>query len=156
MTTVFYAWLYDSFIEIQSNVRRKKLHWTNRDFNFLGGGFNNRVNKRAPIQLRIVRIGSQSQHLKTWFFCKSKSIPFHTSSTSVIIPVKQNQLSFSTMKSTSHFLILSTVSCRSALSSEANASFCRRSDAWSHLEKRVVSTESNITRQYYKLTSGRS
>ena len=35
MTTVFHAWLYGRFIEIQSNLRRKKLHKTNQGSNFL-------------------------------------------------------------------------------------------------------------------------
>ena len=38
------------------------------------------------------------------------------------------------LKSTSHFLPQSTVSCRSDSSSEANSSYCHRSNAWSHLE----------------------
>ena len=51
---------------------------------------------------------------------KNRPIYFHITSTSVIRQVKQNQLSFS--------------------SSEANYSSCQRSDAWSHLMKRVVSS----------------
>ena len=34
MTTVFHGRTYDGFIEIQSNLRRKKLHRTNKDSNF--------------------------------------------------------------------------------------------------------------------------
>ena len=35
MTTVFHTWSYDRFIEIQSNLRKKKLHRTNQGSNFL-------------------------------------------------------------------------------------------------------------------------
>ena len=52
MTTVFHTWLYGKFIEIQSNLRRKKLYRTNQGSNFLGGSFSNRDNVRAPIQFR--------------------------------------------------------------------------------------------------------
>ena len=33
MTTLFHGWLYGRFIEIQSNLRRKKLHRINQGFN---------------------------------------------------------------------------------------------------------------------------
>ena len=49
MTTVFHALPYNTFIEIQSNLRRKTLHRTNKD------------NIRALIQFRRKR---QPQHLK--------------------------------------------------------------------------------------------
>ena len=52
MTTVFHTWPYGRFIEIQSNLRRKKLHRPNQGSNFLGGSFSNRDNARAPIQFR--------------------------------------------------------------------------------------------------------
>ena len=61
MTTVFHAWLYSRFIEIQSNLRRKKLHRMNPGSNFLGGSFSNMDNVRVPIQFRTE---SQVQHLK--------------------------------------------------------------------------------------------
>ena len=83
------------FIEIQSNLRRKKLHRTNQGSNFLGGSFNNRDNVRAPVQFRRE---SQPQHLKRWFFLKNRPIHFHINSTSVIRPVKRNQLSFSSIE----------------------------------------------------------
>ena len=51
MTTVFHAWPYGRFIEIQSNLTRKKIHRSNQCFNFLGGSFNKRDNIRAPIQI---------------------------------------------------------------------------------------------------------
>ena len=52
---------YGRFIEMQSNLRRKKLHRTNQGSNFLGGSFSNRDNARAPIQFRRER---QPQYLK--------------------------------------------------------------------------------------------
>ena len=102
MTTVFHTWLCGRFIEIQSNLRRKKLHrmnqgsnflagsFSNRDnqgSNFLGGSFSNRDNVRASIQFRRE---SQPQHLKRLFFLENRPIHFHINSTSVIRPVKQN------------------------------------------------------------------
>ena len=47
---------------------------------------------------------------------------------------------FPALKSTSHFLPQFTVSCRSDSSSEVNSSCCHRSDAWSHLVQRIVSS----------------
>ena len=71
MTTVFHTWLYGKFMEIENNLRRKKLHRTNQGSNFLGGSFSNRDNVRALIQFR------------------RESQPQSTSiSTSVIRPVK--------------------------------------------------------------------
>ena len=52
MTTVFHAWPNCRFTEIQSNLRRKKLHKTNQGFNFLGGSFSNKDNVRAPIEFK--------------------------------------------------------------------------------------------------------
>ena len=40
------------FIEIQSNLRRKKLHKTNQGSNLLGGSFSNRDYLRGSIQFR--------------------------------------------------------------------------------------------------------
>ena len=42
--TVFHAWPYGRFLEIHSNLRRKKLHRTNQGSNFLGGTLSNRNN----------------------------------------------------------------------------------------------------------------
>ena len=61
MTTVFHAWPYGRFIEIESNLRRKKLHRTNQGPNLIGGSFSNRDDVRAPIQFGRE---SQPQHLK--------------------------------------------------------------------------------------------
>ena len=61
MTKVFHVWSYGGFIEIHSNLRRKKLHRMNHGPNFLGDSFSNRDNVRASIQFRRE---SQPQHLK--------------------------------------------------------------------------------------------
>ena len=44
--------IHGRFIEIQSNLMRKKLHRTNQGSNFLGGIFGNIDNVRAQIQFR--------------------------------------------------------------------------------------------------------
>ena len=71
MTTVFYAWPNHRFIEIQSNLRRKKLHRLNQGFKFPGARFSRRDNLRALIQFRRE---SQPQHLKEDF--SSRTDPF--------------------------------------------------------------------------------
>ena len=88
MTTVLHARPYGRFIEIHKNFRRKKLHRTNQELNFLGNSFSNRDNVRVPIQFERER---QPQHLK-------RPIHFHINSTSVIKPVKRNELSFSSIE----------------------------------------------------------
>ena len=93
MTTVFHTCLYDRFIEIQSNLRRKKLHQrTNQGSNYLGGSFSNRDHVRSPIQFQRE---SQPLYLKILFFLKNRLILFYINTTSVIRPVKQNYLGFS-------------------------------------------------------------
>ena len=61
MTTVFHAYMCGRFIEILSNLGRKKLHRTNQGSNFLGGSFGKKDDIKPPIQFR--RKG-QPQHLK--------------------------------------------------------------------------------------------
>ena len=97
MTAVFHAWLYDRFIEIQSNLRRKKLNRTNQGSNLLGGSFSKRDNIRAPIQFSEE---SQHQHFKTSIFSGpiNRPIHFHINSTSAIRPVKWNQSSSSSIE----------------------------------------------------------
>ena len=53
ITTVFHTWPCGRFIEMQSNLRRKKLHRTNQGYNFLGGSFSNRDNVRAQSNLEV-------------------------------------------------------------------------------------------------------
>ena len=72
MATVFRAWAYCRFIEIQSNFRWKKLHRTNQSSNFLGGSFSNRDNVRSSIQFRRE---DQPQHLKRWFLNSQEHLP---------------------------------------------------------------------------------
>ena len=57
---------YCNFIEIvkpwiKSNLRRKKLHGTNKGSNFLGCSFSSRDKLRVPMQFRRE---SQAKHLK--------------------------------------------------------------------------------------------
>ena len=87
MTTVFHTWSYVRVIEIQSNLRRKKLHRTNQGLYYLGSSFSNRNNVRAPIQFRRK---SQSQHLKRCFFHQNRPMLFKINSCSVFRLVKQN------------------------------------------------------------------
>ena len=47
----FHVWSYGRFIEIQSNLRKKKLYRTNQGSNFLGSRFSNRDNVRAQSNL---------------------------------------------------------------------------------------------------------
>ena len=44
MSRVFHAKPYGRFIEIKSNLKRKKLHGMDQGLNFLGGSFSNRIN----------------------------------------------------------------------------------------------------------------
>ena len=74
MTTVFHAWPYSRFIEIQSNLRRKNRHRANQGSNFLGGTFSNRDNERAPIQFRTE---SQSHTIKDKFSSRTDPSILH-------------------------------------------------------------------------------
>ena len=57
MIPVFQAWLCVRFIEIKSNLRRKKVHRTNQGSNFLGGQFwqyrSNLEEKVNPSMLKV-------------------------------------------------------------------------------------------------------
>ena len=54
MTTVLhYERLCGRIMKIKSNLRRKTLHRTNEDSNFLVDSFSSRDNRRTPIQLPI-------------------------------------------------------------------------------------------------------
>ena len=57
--------------------------------------FNNKDNVRAPIQFRRE---NQPLHLERSFSLKERSTHFNTNSTSVIRPVKRNQLGFSSIE----------------------------------------------------------
>ena len=126
MTTVFDTWLYGRFIKIQSNLRRKKLHRSNQGSNFLGGSFSNRDNVGAPFQIEKK---VNPRILKDDF--SSRTDPSIFTSIAPVFLDRSNETCwvFPALKSTSHFLPQSTVSCRSDSSSEANSSCCHRSDA---------------------------
>ena len=100
MAIVFYAQLYGRFIETKSSLGRKEIHRAIQSYNFLGDSFSNREDVPTPIQLRRKR---QPQHLKRWFFLKSKSIFFTSIAPVLPRPVKR-KLSCSALKSASHFL----------------------------------------------------
>ena len=51
MTTVFHAWLYGRFAEIQSKLKRKKLNTSYQSSNIFGGNFSNRDNIRGQSNL---------------------------------------------------------------------------------------------------------
>ena len=106
MATVFHAWPYGRFIEMQNNLRKKKDR-INQGSNFLGGSFGNIDNVIVPIQFRRE---CQPQHLKILFFHKNRL---------VVSPA---------LKSTSGFLLHSTVSHSSDSSSDVNSSCCHRLD----------------------------
>ena len=78
--------------------------------------------------------------LKNDFF--SRTDPSIFTSIAPVLVDRSNETSwvFPAFISTSYFLSQSTVSCRSDSSSEANSSCCHISDAWSHLEYRIVSS----------------
>ena len=82
----------------------------------------------------------QSQHLKDYF--SSRTVPSIFTSIEPVSLDQSNKTSwvFLALKSTRHFLPQSTVFCRSDSSSETNSSCYYISDAWSHLELRVVSS----------------
>ena len=95
MTSVFHTWSYGRFIEIQSNLRSKKLHRTSQGSDFLGGSFSNRDNIRAPIQFR--RDG-QLQHLKRWFFLENIPIHFHINTPVLLDRSNETSLVFSSIE----------------------------------------------------------
>ena len=50
MTTVIHTWPQGRFIEIKSNLGRRKSQRINKGSNFLGGNFSNRDNVRANLE----------------------------------------------------------------------------------------------------------
>ena len=108
MTTVFHKWPYGRLTEIQSNLRRKRLHRTNQGSNFLGGSFSNRDNVRVPIQFRRE---INPSILKDDFSSRTDPSIFTS-----IAPVLLDR--------SGEFLPQSTVSCRSDSSTEATSSSC--------------------------------
>ena len=130
MTTIFHAWSYGWFTEIQSYLRRKKLHRMNRGSSFLGGSFNNQDNVRTPIQFN-------PNILKDDFSSRTDP-PIFTSILPLLIDCSNKTTwVIPPLKSTSRFLPQSTMPHKPDSSSEANSSCCHRY-AWSHLEQRVA------------------
>ena len=107
MTTVFHVKPSGAFIEIKSNLRRKKLCRTNWSSNFLGGSFSNRDNVRAPFQLTREK---QPQHLTKVF--SSRIDPFISTSIAPVLLDWTNEKSwvFPALESTNQFLSQSSVS----------------------------------------------
>ena len=124
MTAVFHARLYGRFIEIQRNLRRKKLRRTNQGSNFLGGSFSNRDNVRVQ---SILDKKVNSSIFKDDF--SSGPFLFTSIAPELLDQSKETSCVFPALTSTSHFLPQTTVSHRSDSSSEANSSCCHRLDA---------------------------
>ena len=96
----------DRFIEIQSNLRRKKLHSMSQGSNVLSDNFSNSDNLKVPIKFRRA---TQSQLLfffffLSFFFFKNRPIHFHINSNRVIRLVEKNKMTFPAFKSVSLFL----------------------------------------------------
>ena len=89
MTKLFHARSGSRFIEIQSNLfRKKKFYRTNQGSKFLGVSFRNRDNVRAVTQFRRER---QPQHLKI-DFC-SRTDPSSFTSIAPVLLDQSNQTS---------------------------------------------------------------
>ena len=116
--------------------RRKKLHRTNQSSNLLWGSFSNR-DVTAPIHLEEKVNPTIIKH-----DFSSRTDPSIFTSTASVLFNQSNKTSwvFLALKSISHFLSQFTMSCWSGSSSETYSSCFHRSDAWSHLESRVVSS----------------
>ena len=77
---VIYAWSYGRIIDIQSNLRRKKLHRTNQGSIFLGGSFSNRYNVRVKyltwnsIRPKFAKNTSMQNPVKSLKYIKSHSL----------------------------------------------------------------------------------
>ena len=117
------------FIELQSNLGRKKLHRANQDSNFLEGSFSNRDNLRVPIQFRRE---SQPSVLREGFSSRTDQSIFTLIAT--VSWDQSNETSWVDISIDINKPLPAPVSHRSDSSSEANSSCCHRSDAWSYLE----------------------
>ena len=94
MTTVFHARQCGRFIELQSSLRKKKLHRANQGFNFPRGSSSSNIdNVGAPISLEEKENSIILKHEWTHSL-KNGSIHFHINNISVIRLVRQNKLSF--------------------------------------------------------------
>ena len=93
---------------------------------------------QTPIQ---VPNESQSQYCKRWFFFKGRPIHFHDNSTRVVWMSKLSKSSFSSFKITSSCPIHSVSKILLKLKSQLRLlPCCHKSETWSHLELRVLSS----------------
>ena len=101
MTTVFHRCLYGRFIEIQSNLRRKKVHRANEDSNFFGRGFRRESNLEEKFNPSIIK-----------YDFSSRTDPSISTSIAPVFLDQSNEISwvFLALNSTSQFLSQSTVS----------------------------------------------
>ena len=88
MATLFHAWLYGRFIEIQNNLMRNKFHRTSQNSYFLGASFSNRDNVKPPFNLEEK---VNPSILKDYFSSRTDL----SNEVSQVLPA---------LKSTSHFL----------------------------------------------------
>ena len=91
MKAVFHTWPYGRFLEINSNLERKKFLRTNQGSNFSQGSFSNRDNATALIKFRRE---SQPQHLKRWYFISSRTDPSIFTSIAPVFLDRSNETSW--------------------------------------------------------------
>ena len=129
MTRIFHGRSYDTFIEIKSNPRRKKLHRMNKASNFNGGSVSGRDNIRASIRFK-----KKSNHK---ILKDSSSLKTEASIFTSIAPELSNRSNKTSWGFFQHEINNSltgavlSVAHRSYSSSEAIC--CHKSDASSHL-----------------------
>ena len=109
MTTVFHVWPYGGFIEIQRNLRKKKLHRTNQSSNFLTDSCSNRV-PQSSLEEKV-----NPSTLKDEF--SSRADPSIFTSVAPVLLEQSNSTSwvFPALKSTSHLLPSKFVNSRQML-----------------------------------------
>ena len=134
MATVFQTRPSGRFIEIKSQLRRKKLYRTNQGSNFFGDSFSNRDNLGVLIQFRGE---TKSQHVKRWYFFKNRTI---TSKGKELDWPNQTSWVFQHWYQQVASLLHSTECRRSDSSLQGNSTSCHKSDTWSHLDESVVSS----------------
>ena len=140
MTTIFDAWVYDRFIEIQSNLGRNNLYRTNEGSDIFGASFSNRDTVRPTVQLSPNQINPRI--LKHDFFPRIDSSIFTSITPVLLVRSKETSWVSPTLKSTSRVLSQSTLSRRSDSSSVANSSWCLITLT---VESSTISIDSNIT-----------
>ena len=101
MTTVFHARINSKFIEIKSNLKRKKFHKMNQGSNFLGASFTETM--KQPLS-NLEETG-RKRSLKNYFFMK-RFIHFHINISRFIRTIYK-KTEFSTIKTWKLFLAFS-------------------------------------------------